>query len=169
MPNDRGGVHTLEPSNSSVNIDATAAAAAISAGFTTGIVQAAQQTTTSASSVQTALSNGIQAAVLSAITQAGVALQGPAIPQSTGINTTSSTNKKTVGAAGVITGFVSQVVDIHDTDFGGNSTTLTNGMINAILTAAIQNGGSPYAFCKWPRPLVKLSDISLATSAATPL
>jgi len=130
-------------SNPSNPIDQTAAAAAISAGFTIGIIEAQNSPSMTASGIQTALSNGIQAAVLAAVSQSGIALQGATLASSLGTNTTTSTNKKSVGAAGVITGFISQTVNVGNTALGQSN--LSAAVIDAALKAAVQNGGATYA------------------------
>lgn len=134
-------------SSPSTPIDETSAAAAISAGFTIGIIEASTSPSMQAAgAVQNALSNGIQAAVLAAVSQSGVALQGATLASSLGTNTTTSTNKKSVGAAGVITGFMAQTLSPGDTAIGQSSATLlSQAVIDAALKAAVQNGGATYA------------------------
>jgi len=125
--------------------DTVSAAAAISAGYTTGIVEAASSPTMTNATVQTALSNGIAASVSSALSVLGTALKGAPIAQSNGASTTSYTTTASVGAAGVITGFVSQVVKTTDTtSLAGTNTTLSSSgttstaIVDAVLTAAVK-------------------------------
>jgi hypothetical protein len=130
-------------------IDPVSAAAAISAGYTTGIVEAAGSPTMNNTTTQAALSNGVAASVGSALTVLGTSLRGVTIQQSTGASTTAYTNSASVGAAGVITGFVSQVVEPTDTTkLGGTNTTLSSSgttstsIIDAVLTAAVKVPGA---------------------------
>jgi hypothetical protein len=162
--------------NSSAHIDEASAAAAISAGYAAGIVQAAQSTTTTSTVVEQALVNGVSQAVGSAISQNNTRLTGASFPQAptslstlpgsptitvngAGVPTYSGTisSSPAVGAAGVVTGMIAQVVSPGDTTIGSatgagsNAGTVLNTsspstasqIVNAILKATVfivQNG-----------------------------
>jgi hypothetical protein len=179
--NDNGGVHIGEsgtsgqPSNTSTKIDVTSAAAAIAAGYATGVVEAAQSPTLAPSGTNTvieqALVNGVSQAVGAAISQNNTTLTGAsflqapnslsALPGSptitvngSGVPSYSGTNtsRPSVGAAGVVTGVIAQLVTAGDTTLGGTAadatalnTTPTTALsiVNAILKATVftvQNG-----------------------------
>jgi len=128
-------------------VDQPAAAAAITAALTTGILEA----NASASVTQTNLVNAITAAVAASATQNGINLVAPlhpfynsAVPgdstaifqQSNGNGGTIS-NYQTVGPAGAVTGFVAQMVK------SGDST--INSITAAVLTAATAANVRAYA------------------------
>jgi hypothetical protein len=135
-------------------MDQPAAAAAITAGVTTGIVEASQSGAGSFN-VQTALSQAVAAAVSASITQNGTQLQGQTNPfnasgdtgklfqQSNGTawngaspSYTTAAQARTVGAAGAITGFVAEVTQ------SGDST--ISAVTQAVLTAAVGGAARPY-------------------------
>lgn len=130
-----------------VIIDQPAAAAAITAALTTGILEANLTTT----DTQSALSSTIAAAVTASLTQNGTVLKGAVNPfnasgdttknfrQSDGASSTSikSGVQQTVGAAGAITGYIAQVTN------SGDST--ISAITKAVLTASVGNGARPYA------------------------
>ena len=158
-----------------VNIDEASAAAAISGGYAAGLVQAAQFTATSSTVVQQAFVNGVSQAVGAAISQNNTRLTGvsllqaptslstlpgsPTITYSGGSTQGGGTpptysgtisSSPAVGAAGVVTGIISEVVTPGDTSFGGspggtsNEATLLNtsassaaAIVNAILKATV--------------------------------
>ena len=136
------GSHLGEPTNTSALIDMASGAAALSAGYTIGIMQTANSPTMNTTAVQTALNSGITNAVLAA----GSQWKGANLASSTGVNSTASTSSPAVGAAGVITGYISQVITPTDTtNLGQNDTTITTAMIDASLKAVIAGGGGTYA------------------------
>lgn len=130
-----------------VIIDQPAAAAAITAALTSGILESNQ----SAADTQSALNSTIAAAVAASLTQNGTVLKGAVNPfnapgdttknfrQSDGASATSikSGVQQTVGAAGAITGYIAQVTN------SGDST--ISAVTKAVLTAAVGGGARPYA------------------------
>ncbi|MEP6667595.1 MAG: hypothetical protein ABJF10_00495 [Chthoniobacter sp.] len=145
-PHSQGGILGSKafPGTRGTVIDQPAAAAAITAGYVTGILESDQTfrfgVATSAinATTLTNLKNVVGAAVAASITQSGTNLQGP-IPatgssqevfnatspgysnyfrQSDGTSTTSfyttGNNRRTVGAAGAVTGFVAQLTSQND-------------------------------------------------------
>ncbi len=126
-------------------IDQPAAAAAITAGLTTGILEANLST----ANTQTALSSTVAAAVAASLAQNGTLLRGPTSPFfSNGVATAgsfqqsdggvgTSTNAQTVGAAGAITGYIAEVTLPTDTTI--------SAVTKAVLAAAVGGGARPYA------------------------
>jgi hypothetical protein len=133
------------PGTFGVIVDQPAAAAAITAGLTTGILEANLST----ANTQTALSATVAAAVAASITQNGTNLQGPTYPfnnpgdttkqfqQSTGASITAASGARTVGAAGAITGFVAEVTT--------SGQTTISSVTAAVLTAATGGAARAYA------------------------
>jgi hypothetical protein len=132
-------------------MDQPAAAAAITAGVTTGIVEA-NQAAPSSFNLQSALSTAVAAAVSASISQNGTALQGLTNPfnaagdtgkqfqQSNGSTwngASPSSNARTVGAAGAITGYIAEVTQPTDTTI--------SPITQAVLTAAVGGAARPYA------------------------
>ena len=130
-----------------VIIDQPAAAAAITAGLTTGILEAHH----TATNTQSALVATISAAVVASIAQDGTNLRGPVNPfnaagdtsanfrQSDGATTTSikSGVQQTVGPAGAITGYIAEVTNAGDTTI--------SAITRAVLAAAVGGGARMYA------------------------
>jgi hypothetical protein len=140
-----------------VIIDQPAAAAAITAGFVTGVLESdptfrfGVATSTISATTKSNLLNVVGAAVIASTSQAGVPLQGSASPfndtnaastgyvsyfrQSDGASTTSyftsGANTRSSGVAGAVTGFVSQLT------YYGDST--ISPITAAVITAAGNN------------------------------
>jgi hypothetical protein len=124
-------------------VDQPAAAAAITAALTTGILEA----NLPAATTQTDLVNVVRQAVASSISQNGVNLQGPLHPftgdgantfqQSDGTVAGTVSNYRTVGPAGAITGFVAQMVQPNDTTISS----ITAAVLGASATANVRAYG----------------------------
>lgn len=127
-------------------VDQPAAAAAITAALTTGILEA----NLSATDTQNALVSSVTAAVAASLTQNGTNLRGPVNPFNApgdttknfqqsdgGVGTVKSGVQQTVGAAGAITGYIAEVTN------SGDST--ISAITKAVLTAAVGGGARPYA------------------------
>lgn len=127
-------------------IDQPAAAAAITAGLTSGILEA----NLSATDTKNALISTITAAVAASVTQNGTNLRGPVNPFNApgdttkgfqqsdgGVGTVKSGVQQTVGVAGAITGYIAEVTN------AGEST--INDITKAVLTAAVGGAARPYA------------------------
>lgn len=140
-----------------VIIDQPAAAAAITAGFVTGVIESDPTfrfgvgTSAISAATKTNLLNVVGAAVIASTSQSGVNLQGSASPfndtnaasagyvsyfrQSDGASTTSyftsGANTRSTGVAGAVTGFVSQLT------YYGDST--ISPITAAVITAAGNN------------------------------
>ena len=127
-------------------IDMPAAAAAITAGLTTGIIEA----NLSPAATQSALMSTVTNAVTASLAEMGAYLKGPTNPffqtgvgalpgqfqQSNG-TTGGSSPQQTLGYAGAITGYVAEVTVL-------NQVTISD-MTKAVLTAAVGGTAKQYA------------------------
>ena len=135
-------------------IDQPAAAAAITAGLTTGILEA----NLSPADTQTDLSSVVAQAVIASLAQNATFLKGPVAGHvfnytgnstgSGGADTTKgfqqsngtsggSTTQQTLGMAGAITGYIAEVTNVGDTTI--------SAITKAVLTAAVGGNAKPYA------------------------
>lgn len=138
VPNVQGnfddtGSNINRPSDTTAGIvDRPAAAAAITAGVVTGILETNNDlgNPTLQASVQASLVSAVYSAVAASISQGNILLKGPTIRQSTGLSDTDFSPKASVGAAGAVTGFMAQLTSAGDTRLTDNPMTI------AVLSSA---------------------------------
>ncbi len=127
-------------------IDKPAAAAAITAGVVTGILETNTTGSRTDATTQASLVSAVSAAVLASYSQNNVLVKGPTIRLSTGVAsdggytpatlaTTGFTTTQSVGAAGAVTGFVAQLTQQGDKRL--------NATQFAVLKAAAQSLSNP--------------------------
>lgn len=138
-------------------IDQPAAAAAITAGMVTGILEAKL----SAALEKSTLVTSVSAAVLASITQDGTTLRGPVNPFNAPGDTSltfrqsdgsvgglkSGVNARTVGAAGAITGYIAQTTKAGDTSIvkSGETASVAGSVAFAVLQQATTGQAKYYA------------------------
>ena len=143
-------------------IDQPAAAAAITAGYVTGILEANLSPAAERSAIIATVSTAVSAAVV----QENALLKGPALPFNFGGDSNGNTiadnlegfrqsngngglvsGARTVGAAGAITGYIAQTTKLGDTSIvkAGETASNAGSVAFAVLQASVLGNVRPYA------------------------